>query len=58
MKDGLVMFYMKDETLYPIVMNEENAEMFRLLQPAIFPDGVKVVFDNPQCKAVDLRKVK
>lgn len=45
-KDGLYLFYVKDEQIYPIAVSEENWDMLQLLGNAIAGNPIKVI-DKP-----------
>lgn len=55
MKDGLVLFYMKDDTLYPVMMSQEQVDTFEMIQ-MLLPQPIKVAWDQPQGKADNLLK--
>lgn len=52
MKDGVVLFYCKDETLYPIGLTEEQHELLQITARLFAP--LKVAFERPQGKVVNL----
>ncbi|MED1665690.1 hypothetical protein [Brevibacillus laterosporus] len=51
-KDGLVLFYVKNEMIYPVALTEEQQEAFELMQ--FLMKGTLHVIDKPTAKAVDL----
>lgn len=55
MKDGLVLFYMKDDILYPVMMTKEQVDTFEMIQ-MLLPQPIRVAFDKPQGKAENLLK--
>jgi hypothetical protein len=56
MENGLVLFYSKDDVLYPVALTQEQSEAFQLLQPILFGGKIHVIFDKPQCTVRDLLK--
>ncbi len=48
MKDGLVLFYVKNDTLYSTLMTEEQRQMLQVAGAAVFDDGIVKVLDVPQ----------
>lgn len=55
-KDGsLVLFYVKDQKLYPIAMTESEFNLLQLLGKTFEP--IKVI-NKPQGNVVDLKEVK
>jgi len=48
MKDGLVLFYVKNDTLYPVIMSKEQQEFWEIMQN-IIPQPIQVL-DKPQGK--------
>lgn len=55
MKDGVVLFYCKEDTLYPVALNESEYNMLQMMVKAFEP--LKII-DKPQGKTVDLSKEK
>lgn len=53
MKDGLVLFYMKDDTLYPVIFTQEQVDTFEIIQ-GLIPQPIRVVWDKPQGKVENL----
>lgn len=45
-KDGLYLFYVKDEQVYPIAISEENWNMLQLLGNTIAGNPIKAI-DKP-----------
>ena len=45
-KDGLHLFYVKDEQIYPIALGKENWEMLQMLGNTIAGNPIKVI-DTP-----------
>lgn len=54
MKDGIVIMYCKDGTLYPVALTEEQDAMIQLIVPSTL--GTVTVVDLPQGKAINMRK--
>ncbi|WP_092330363.1 hypothetical protein [Desulfosporosinus hippei] len=52
MKDGLVLFYIKDEVILPVALTEEQNQTFEMLM-SIMPGTITVV-DKPQGRAINL----
>ena len=52
MKDGLVLFYVKDGVLLPVALTEEQQTTFDMLMN-IMPGTIRVV-DLPQGNAINL----
>ena len=55
MKDGLALFYIKDNTLYPVMMTQEQLDVFEMIQ-TLLPQPIRVAYDKPQGKAINLIK--
>lgn len=53
MEDGLVLFYIKDEILYPVVLTKEQKEVFEMFQHLV-PQPIRVMFKHPQGEVVNL----
>ncbi|HEY8805699.1 MAG TPA: hypothetical protein VIM42_11460 [Clostridium sp.] len=53
MKDGLALFYIKDDTLYPVAMTKEQVDVFEMLQ-GLIPGKLRVCSDKPQGSAINL----
>lgn len=49
-KDGLVLFYVKNDTLYPTITTDKQFQMLQVAGAAIFDDGIVKVLDVPQGK--------
>jgi hypothetical protein len=49
MKDGLVLFYIKNDTLYPVMLTQEQVDTFEIIQ-GLIPQPIRVVWDKPQGK--------
>jgi hypothetical protein len=59
MEDGLILMYVKNDTLYPIAITQEQHDLLQLVAPtAIFNGKVKVITDKPQGKAINLISAK
>lgn len=56
MKDGVILMYVKDGVIYPVAMTESEWTVLQLLAKSVEP--LKVVFDQPQGKAVNLKAKK
>lgn len=56
MEDGIVIFYSKNDVLYPVALTEEQSEAFQLLQSIIFQNKLRVIFDKPQGTIKNLLK--
>ncbi len=52
MKDGIVLFYCKDDILYPVALTAEQQQILEMTSSLFSP--LKVVQDRPQGKAVNL----
>jgi hypothetical protein len=52
MKDGIVVFYNKDGTLYPVALTQEQVDRLPMLQMIL--GKITIVGDQPQGKAVDI----
>jgi len=52
-KDGLALFYIKDDTLYPVAMTKEQVDVFEMLQ-GLIPGKLRVCSDKPQGSAINL----
>lgn len=57
MKDGFVVFYVKDDIGYPVAMNEEQLTMINIVCEGIFKPKVTII-DNPIGKIENLIKTK
>jgi hypothetical protein len=53
-KDGLAIMYVKDGSIYPVGLNEEQLTMLDLLLPMAFENGVNVVSTSPLATVVNL----
>lgn len=56
MKDGLVLFYMKNGTLYPVLMSKEQLKVFEIVQK-LLPQPIQVL-DKPQGKVENIGGIK
>lgn len=54
MQDGLVLMYIKNGILYPVGLTNEEFNLLQDLGRVFEP--IRVVFDHPQGKAVNLKK--
>lgn len=54
MKDGVVLMYVKDNTIYPVGMTQEQLDMLQLMVKGIFGEQPLKVIDKPQGEAVNL----
>lgn len=52
MKDGLVLFYVKDNVILPVALTEEQRQTFEMLM-SIMPGTIRVV-NKPQGSAINL----
>ncbi len=57
MKDGLVLMYVKDNTLYPVVLTQEQVDIFEIIQQTL-PQPIRVISNEPIGKAVNLIEKK
>jgi hypothetical protein len=57
MKDGLVLMYVKDNTIYPVALTQEQLYTFEMIQQ-LLPQPLRVISDKPLGKAVNLVKEK
>lgn len=57
MKDGFVVFYVKDEIGYPVAMNEEQLNMINFVCDGLFKPQVTLI-DKPIGKVENLIKTK
>ena len=48
MKDGFVIFYSKNDTIYPVATNDEEIELLQLMIP--------MVFQGKTIKVINLRQ--
>lgn len=59
MGDGLILMYVKNGTLYPIAMTQEQHDLLQFVVPTAILNGkVKVIADKPQGKAINLISTK
>lgn len=56
MKDGVVLFYCKDNTIYPVAFTEEQNELLQMTSSLFSP--LKVIIDKPQGPAMNLVKAR
>ena len=57
-KDGdFVVFYVKNNEIYPVVMNPDTHHAIQLIVPAALGNDVKVL-NKPQGKLIDLKEAK
>lgn len=57
MKDGLVLFYMKDNILYPVALDKEGYNMLQFIGNSITGGKpLRVLLDKPMGEAVNLIK--
>ncbi|MED1953958.1 hypothetical protein [Brevibacillus centrosporus] len=52
-KDGLVLFYVKDGTVYPVALSEDQKQTFDMLMN-IMPQPIRAV-NTPIGKAINLK---
>lgn len=52
-EDGLVLFYVKDGTLYPVALTGEQKETFGFLMK-VMPQPIKIISDMPIGKVQNL----
>ncbi|MDQ7095980.1 hypothetical protein REC12_20505 [Desulfosporosinus sp. PR] len=52
-KDGLALFYVKDDNILPVALTAEQQQAFEILMNAI-PGTIRIV-DAPQGKAINLK---
>jgi hypothetical protein len=57
MKDGLVLMYVEDNTLYPVALTQDQLSTFEFIQQAL-PQPIRVIGDRPIGTVVDLVKEK
>lgn len=57
MKDRLVLMYVKDNTLYPVVLTQEQVDIFEIIQQTL-PQPIRVISNEPIGKAVNLIEKK
>ena len=55
MKDGLVLFYIKDDELFPVMLTQEQVDVFDMIQ-SLLPQPIRVAYDKPQGKVENLLK--
>lgn len=53
MKDGLVLFYVKNNVILPVALTAEQVQTFEMLM-SIMPGAIRVV-DVPQGSAINLK---
>ena len=53
MKDGIVVMYCKNDTIYPVALTQEQDDMIQLIVPATL--GTVKVIDAPQGSVVNLK---
>jgi len=53
MKDGLVLFYVKDDEIYPVALTKEQDEVFEMIR-GLIPGALRVCSDKPQGNAINL----
>lgn len=46
MKNGLVLMYVEDSILYPVVLNKEQEKVFNIV-PSIIPKPINYLKNNP-----------
>lgn len=54
MEDGLILFYVKDGTVYPVILSEEQNETLQFLANIITGGKPLKVLDKPMGVAYDL----
>ena len=53
MKDGFILFYVKDNNLLPVRINDEQTKTLQDFIPVIFQEEKIYVIDNPIGKVID-----
>ena len=53
MKDGLVLMYVKDNTIYPVALTQEQLDTFEMIQQ-LLPQPIRVINNKPLGKAINL----
>lgn len=48
MKDGFVIFYSKNDTIYPVATSNEEIELLQIMIPMVFQGKTIKVIDKPQ----------
>lgn len=48
MKDGFVIFYSKNDTIYPVATSDEELDLLQLMIPMVFQGEKIKVIDIPQ----------
>lgn len=48
MKDGFVIFYSKNDTIYPVAISSEELELLQLMIPIVFQGKTINIIDTPQ----------
>ena len=56
MKDGFVLFYVKDDEVLPVAMNQDQMDAFQFLAPLAFAGEEIKVINKSQGKIENLRK--
>ena len=57
MKDGMILFYVKDDEVLPVAMNREQLQMLQTVLPIIFGEEPIQVVKKSQGKAENLMEV-
>lgn len=56
MKDGFILFYVKDNEVLPVAMNQEKLDMLQTVVPIIFGEETPQVFNKSMGEVEDLFK--
>jgi len=54
-KDGLYLIYVKDDTIYPVALSEEQQKTFDIIQQ-VLPQPIKVIGNMPMGTATTMSK--
>ena len=54
MQDGLILMYVKDDTVYPVAITQEQYDMLQIVVPGAVLDGKINLIDKPQGQAINL----
>lgn len=52
--DGLILMYVKNGTIYPVAMTQEQWDLLRIIVPIAILDGKINLIDKPQGQAVNM----
>ena len=56
MEDGFVLFYVKDNKVLPVLLTEQQHEMFNIVIPNMLGGETVKVIDKPQGEAFNLKE--